>query len=47
MEATTELKKNIKHLKDAVTARVDKVKEAVKQSQENRHKQTGQQNQTG
>lgn len=46
MEATTELIKNVKHLKDAVTNRVNKVKEAVKQSQQSRHRQTGQQNQT-
>ncbi|KKM23491.1 hypothetical protein LCGC14_1614610 [marine sediment metagenome] len=46
METATELIKNVKHLKEAVTARVDKVKEAVKESQANRHKQTAQQNQT-
>jgi len=46
MEATTELKKNIKHLKDAKDSRVKKLKAAVKDSQVNRHRQTEQQNRT-
>ena len=40
MEAATELKRNIKHLKDAKDSRVKKLRDAVKDSQDNRHRQT-------
>jgi len=42
MDTTAELKNNIETLKHAKDERVNKVKEAVKESHRNRHRQTEQ-----